>query len=413
MSDSNAIATVTATLQRTLQEAVQTDVSGARVTTVRPAEGENTNLPSTGVNVFLYQISQNPSWRNSDLPTRRANGELMRLPTAAVDLHYLFSFYGGDVVLEPQRLLGSTVAFLHSQPLLTRAQVADAVSGTDFLTGSDLAEQIDLVRFVPLSLSLEELSRLWSVFFQIKYVLSIAFKASVVLIEPSVTTKPAPPPRTVNLTAQPLSRVVIQRVRAEAGEGETIFASSVVRIDGERLYADLMQVEVDGQAVAALQEARADHVTFALPAGLLAGAHSVQVRHGVEIGTGDAAHLVFGSNIATFVLQPRIAETAGNPDVDVADVHGSGAAPRSATVTVGVDPQVGTRQLITLELLTAAGVAHTFVALPRTAAAARVAFAIDGVAPSDYLVRVRVDGAESPLDTDANGQPIGPKVTIP
>src|SRR5215210_8166176 len=158
MSDFTAIAAVTATLQSTLQEAVQADVSGATVSTVRPAEGENTNLPTTGVNLYLYQVSQNPHWRNEDLPTRRTNGEPVQRPQAAVDLHYLFSFYGGEVALEPQRLLGSTVAFLHAQPLLTRAQIEAAVADTSrpFLAGSDLAEQIDLVRFAPLSLSLEE-----------------------------------------------------------------------------------------------------------------------------------------------------------------------------------------------------------------------------------------------------------------
>ncbi|NJL86318.1 MAG: hypothetical protein HC886_10615 [Leptolyngbyaceae cyanobacterium SM1_1_3] len=60
MSNYLAIATVTATLQRTLQAAVQLDVEGSRVTTVRPSDIGN-GTPETGVNVFFvpdyYQSS--------------------------------------------------------------------------------------------------------------------------------------------------------------------------------------------------------------------------------------------------------------------------------------------------------------------------------------------------------------------
>src|SRR4051794_22217124 len=114
MSNFLAVATVTATLQRVLQTSVQTDVAGATVTMVRPAVGQNTGLPATGVNIFLYQSSINPHWRNADLPTRRPDSEGMQRPQAGLDLHYLLSFYGTETTLEPQRLLGSTVAFLHS-----------------------------------------------------------------------------------------------------------------------------------------------------------------------------------------------------------------------------------------------------------------------------------------------------------
>src|SRR5262245_5978359 len=128
MSNFRAIATVTATLQRALQAAIQSDVAGATVSTVRPAEGTNTHLPTTGVNLYLYQVSQNPHRSNLDLPTRRSAGDLVQRPQIALDLHYLFSFYGDETKLEPQRLLGSSVAFLHSQPMITRSQIQAAVA---------------------------------------------------------------------------------------------------------------------------------------------------------------------------------------------------------------------------------------------------------------------------------------------
>ena len=41
------------------------------------------------VRLFMYQVSPNGALRNNDLPTRAANGNLMKRPTTALDLHYL------------------------------------------------------------------------------------------------------------------------------------------------------------------------------------------------------------------------------------------------------------------------------------------------------------------------------------
>jgi hypothetical protein len=199
MSNFLAIATVTATLGRVLQGAVGADVPGALVTAVRP-DGPNSGVPDTGVNLFLYQVTPNAQWRNQDLPTRRADGTVAQRPQAALDLHYLLSFYGAEVELEPQRLLGSALRTLHARPLLDRAAVVNAIAANAFLAGSDLADAVESVRFTPMSLNLEELSKLWSVFFQTTYVLSVAYRASVVLL-----TADAQP-----LLAQPVAARVVQ-----------------------------------------------------------------------------------------------------------------------------------------------------------------------------------------------------------
>jgi hypothetical protein len=63
--------------------------------------------------------------------------------------------------------------------------------------------------------------------------------------------------------------------------------------------------------------------------------------------------------------------------------------------------------------------AYTFVAGPRTADVDAIIVSIYDVRAGDYLVRLQVDGAESPLlvDTDPNSptfnQFVGPLVTIP
>jgi len=167
MSNYLAVATVTATLQRVLQSVIGTDVLGAKATMVRP-DAPGHGVPDIGVNIFLYEVAPNAVLRNMDLPTRSGNGQAVQRPAAALDLHYLMSFYGKDSELEPQRVLGSVVRQLHSRPLLTRKMIQDTVAdpGYSYLATSNLADALEPVRFSPLSLSLEELSKLWSIFFQ-------------------------------------------------------------------------------------------------------------------------------------------------------------------------------------------------------------------------------------------------------
>src|SRR5207253_6261201 len=132
MSNFLAIATVTATLRQVLTGSVGVDVPGASVTTARP-NGTGAGTPTTGVNVFLYQVTPNGSWRNEDLPTRDGGGSVVQRPRAALDLHYLLTFYGADAQLEQQRLLGSVVRTLHERPVLTRQAITGTVAGTPFL----------------------------------------------------------------------------------------------------------------------------------------------------------------------------------------------------------------------------------------------------------------------------------------
>src|ERR1700744_2485579 len=125
MSNYLAIATVTAALQQILTAPVGSAVSGATVGFGRPDPG-NTTAPL--VNIFLYQITPNATFRNCDLPTRRSDGTLAQRPQAAYDLHYLMTFHGDDTQLQPQRLLGAVVTTLHSQPLLLNDSISSAAT---------------------------------------------------------------------------------------------------------------------------------------------------------------------------------------------------------------------------------------------------------------------------------------------
>ena len=399
MSDFRAVATVTAALQRLLQGAVGVDVPGAHAWTDRPDSHQNGNADGPGVNIYLYQVTPEPSQRNADLPVRSSNGQLVRRPQASVALHYLLSFYGDDGELEPQRVLGSVVRTLHARPIVTRAliqAVTDAARDNPpihpDLADSDLAEQIDVVRVSPLALNLEELSKLWSVFFQVPYALSVAYQASVVLIDEPVQPALGLPVVQPDVSVGVLNRPYIDRV--DAGSGEPITGADTLAVHGARLVGETTTILIGGAAVAPTTAAP-NLLTIALStvADLRNGPTPLKVR---------LAPLGEESNLATFTVHPA-----------VTSVTATGTA-ASGEITVTVDPAVGTGQAAALSLLAPnSGERRRVFAVPALDAdSSTVTVPINGLSPDRYIVQLSVDGADSGVERDALGKITGPAVSL-
>lgn len=190
MSNALAIATVTTALAQIVRTAAQSVVNGADVLTGRP---DPSAAPAHRIHLFLYQVSPNTALRNSDLPMRSSDGKAVTRPAAALDLHYMLAFFGSETSLEAQRMLGAVVRDLHVRPVLTKSMIQAAIASQSFLIGSNLADAVEQVKFTPLAVSLEEMSKVWSIFYQIPYTLSIAYQGSVILIESDNAVQPAVP----------------------------------------------------------------------------------------------------------------------------------------------------------------------------------------------------------------------------
>jgi Pvc16 N-terminal domain len=415
MSNFLAIATVTATLRQTLQTAVGTDVAGATVTTLRPDAPEN-GAAEARVNLYLYQVTPNAAWRNADLPTRNPAGRLVDRPQVALDLHYLLSFYGNEGDLTPQRLLGSVARTFHARPVLMRQTIRDTIASPSFsfLAGSNLADDVELVKFTPTALSLEELSKLWSVFLQTPYTLSVAYQGTVVLIESEESHQTALPVRERNLYAAPFRQPAIEEVRSQAGPNQLIVVGSTLVIRGQRLSGEITQVRIGGSGPVtpiALSDTELSLLLTEppLPAGTLrAGVQGLQVVQPMLLGTPLVAHRGVESNVAAFVLHPTIVPPL------TASTIGTPAGPQMI-VTVKLKPDVGKTQRVMLllnELGSGSPRAYSFPAPSRAGDTDSIAIPISGVKAADYLVRVQIDGAESPLSADATGAYDLPKVTI-
>jgi hypothetical protein len=241
VSDYLAIATVTATLASIVRNAmfdVPNLANAPDVRIARPLSDPN----FVGAHLFLYRVAPNGFLRNEDLPTRNGDGRLVKRPSYAADLEYLISFYGNDQSFEPQRLLGRVVAALHAEPVLSAERIRSTIENTPVLAGSTLDRELQPVRIVPITLGLEDLSRMWSVFYQTPYSLTLAYAASVVMIDADATPAPAAGvaqlgpasvlPRMPRIDSVEPPRVVAGLDRTVTVRGSGLAAGDAVRFGG-------------------------------------------------------------------------------------------------------------------------------------------------------------------------------------
>ena len=412
MSNHLAIATATAALREVVYGAITSAVPGSDVSFARPTAdaGENADAAARA-NLFLYGVTPNAHWRNEDLPTRGPGGTLVQRPRAALDLHYLISFYGKDADLEPQRMLGSVVRALHARPALTRGDIEAGMAAHDFLKTADLAEQPESVRFTPVSLSLEELSKLWSVLFQTPYALTVAYQGTVVLIDAEAQApKPTLPVRGRNLYVTELRRPDIAEVAEAAGPGAPVLPTGVLVLRGRGLAGDITRVRLgtggDEWEPSLVSPREVRLALGAVPPGRLrAGVQGVQVIHRRPMGTPAVPHRGEESNVAPFVLRPLVRRKNDDPNetdwaVAILPPVGVGQPRR---VEVKVHPVVGKRQhaeLLLTDVTDPGRPAFLYAGHERSADTDTLEFDAPGLVAGRYLVRVRVDGAESMLELE-------------
>ncbi len=95
-----------------------------------------------------------------------------------------------------------------------------------------------MVRFTPITFSLEELSKLWSFLLKIDYVLSTAYVASVVLIETDdAVPGPALPVLSYDIVAQPFALPVISSIANAADPNAAIGDGATIVLAGTNLAA--------------------------------------------------------------------------------------------------------------------------------------------------------------------------------
>jgi hypothetical protein len=449
MSNALAIASVTAVLKDLLNNGlIDHDVSAAVgnvvVSALSPDRIDTTTLnQQSQLNLFLYHATPNAAWRNTRLPSRDASGERVNNPPLALNLHYLLTAYGA-LELHAEILLGYGMQLLHETPVLTRNAIRTSLAPPTIVPGgghlpaemqalftSELAEQVEQIKITPEILNTEEISRMWTAF-QAHYRPSAAYQVSVVLIESKQAIKSALPVRARKLYVATFNQPIIEQIKSQAKAGDPVVSGqpiltgqSLVLI-GRGLRAEQVRVSIGDSEVTPLDaDVTETQIIVPLPSTLQAGVQGAQVLHRRLMGSPPVPHRGVESNVMPFVLRPQIEA------INISNLGGAGIDPRSADLTLTVNPAIGDLQRVLLllnELVPTASPpeetradAYSFISTTRVllsppsgapGSSNTITIPVRGVKAGTYLVRIQVDGAESPLEVDASGRLAEPKVLI-
>ncbi len=425
MSSALAIAAVTAALKDLLNEGLLNhDLSsvGSFSVTAQPPDRITTgNTESNQLNVFLYQVTPNTGWRNTDLPSRDARGTRISNPPLALDLHYLLTAYGAQD-LNAEVLLGFAMQLLHDTPVLTREQLRIVLGNPSPVDGSilpgpfgtlsaiDLADQVELIKITPVYLSSEELSKLWTAM-QARYRPSMGYMVTVVLIRSEGGARVAPP--------------VLQRGADDRGPVSQAAPPPVLQairnlasplLPAARLGDDLViagsNLQRGGAMSASFECARLD-IAIALPvtAGSSPGELRVHLPSPVQLTSSMSDWAAGVYTVSLRVAEPNQPVWTTN-GVPIALAPRITAAPLAASAGTLIDMLItceprlralqapGVRLLVgSSEVLPASISTPADVTQPST-----LHFSVPGLPVGEHLLRLRVDGIDS-LPVKLSGSP--------
>jgi hypothetical protein len=405
MSNPLAIAAVTATMRNLLTRGIRADpdLDDTTVTMLPVDRARPDGAAANQLNVFLYHMLPSPAWRNMDMPTRVRSGET-GVPPLALNLYYLITAYGRNNDAElpfSHQLLGRAMSVLMDHPLLGADEIKAA------LPNNDLWQQIERIRFTLQPLPQDELSKLWTGF-QTGFRLSMAYEATVVLIESGASVKAPLPVLTRRFddggpTIQPslappyptLTGLMLPHPQAYLVPGESlVLQGSQLRGDGATVNFANPNLNAP-IAVPVVLPGTEDQISVVIPdvpANWVAGFYTVTVtvtRNGAPDANKDPANKVpFNqartTNALSVALAPRI--TSALPLV-----VRTAAGVTQVTVQSKPDLRPGQRVALMLD-------DREIAAPDRAAQSNQTTFDVpNATANTSFRMRLRVDGVDSPI----------------
>jgi hypothetical protein len=405
MSNAQVIAATTATIRQLLLDGIprRDDAIPSLTVSTVPLDRVGADMTQPVLNLFLYQTSQNGAWRNRAAEHARP-GE-SPLPPVALDLHYLLTAYGPVDVQQgdfSQRVLGAAVSVLHDHPVLGSDEIVGALSRDPALS------QVERVRIAALPMTVEEMSKLWTTF-QTNYRLSIAYEASVVLIESDrIRKEPLPVIRRGDLNRGPVAVTSPQPslYRAVPPNGQAaVRAGELLTLEGRFLDSSSLSVRVTSrlldQPVVLVPEvgSTAEKLAVRLPPVTDPGVMSTWAPgfYAVTVVVKREGLRDLSSNAVPFALAPQIALSSLTPPAG------------TVTLTVLTSPRLRDGQQAQLLQGDTTLDEEQRVQPVDPAAPSESEFSLSGAAGESFVVRLRADGVDSipvtatdPLQFDPN-----------
>jgi len=382
MSTDLAITAVTRTLRQILDDELA-DTWGLGVPSpnltkefvvdhVPPHKVRDLHQSKNVLNIYLYRTDHNAAWRNTPAAP---------IPLA-LNLEYLITAYGEDDREDAAHFfLGQAMRLLHDMAVIPRSKFKDIIEV------ARVHQQIEQVTITPKPLSIEEISKLWSVF-QSQFRVSAAYLVTVILIDSRAATRSALPvlkrgPDDSGVTAIAGALPVLDFAKPANGFNAARLGEDVV-LNGERLdmfetVARVKHPSMTEPIELPVTSVDASHANITLPvdATLPAGLYSVAL-----VGTlPNGVH--WSTNSVSFALAPSITVSPTQQP--------SGA---DFEVTIEATPQTGDDQQVTIIFGSSQIAPKTITQPGNDTDPTTITFDAPGAAGLSR-VRLRVDGVDS------------------
>ncbi|MDR3415530.1 MAG: DUF4255 domain-containing protein [Nevskia sp.] len=400
MSNFQAIAAVTATLQSVLQQGIsaEPDFNDGRVTILPldKARGSNT---FNQLNLFLYMVARNAAWVNMDMPRQVQPGETS-VPPLPLTLYYLITSFGRDddaALPYGHELLGKAMSILHDHPLLSGDDIRAATQA--ILPNSNLDQQLERIRITLHPLNIDELSKLWTGF-AMQYRLSAAYEVSVTLIESTRATRTPVPTLTRGKNDQGFN--------SQANLNPPLPTLLGVTPPGNQPSARLNDVvtiaglNLDGSNVGV----QFNHPLWTTPVELTPQPGATGTSLSVQIPNAPTVWPAGFYTVTVLVQRPGETFRRSTSALPLTLAPSLTLAPPSTAAgnvqyTATVSPQVWPQQRVTLMLG-----GNEFQADPHTTQTGTLTFQTSGLVAGSYWFRLRVDGVDSLLVDRSKTPPV-------
>jgi hypothetical protein len=380
--------------------------------TLAPPDVTVDTVDENRLNLYLYHIRADASLKNQEIPGQGYPGAYGH-PPLSLELYYLMTAFAAPENVPTadevaQEILGDAMRVLHDFAIVTQAlTITRTTAGTvgDVILDTDLRGEFERMKITFQPMSLDDSSKIWTALPQANFRRSVAYEVSVVQIEsqrrrryPRLVGEPAPhvvgpPPVTPStgpmIYVEPFRHPQIHEVllRRAGDPPDTDMERSIpyacirdtLILRGRNFTSDLTTRVRLGNVVVTTPLWRDDRIEVEIPdnPALQPGPQTVMVTLDVRMGQPPTPHIGYRSNVGIFMLLPHVTG---------ADIP-----------TTGIVRIQGTRLFDEgLECLTLVGNEVVPSANYTTSTTTEIRFnQPSGLASGSYLVRVRVNGAES------------------
>lgn len=330
MADYMAIAGVSRTLRTLLRDRMQGSVD----VTLAPPDVRPDESDQRRINLYLFQVLENPNLKNQEIPGQGHAAAYGR-PPLSLELMYLMTTHslpetGVDADLDSQALLGDAMRALHDHAVVTDGlEITRSTVGSvgESILDSSLLNEFEKVRIGLEPIELDDLTKVWSALPNANFRRGSVYRVSVIQIESKTPRRSARPVETrrIHATSQRRPEIVeVYRTPTPAADvvgDPRINLTDGITIQGHNFSGNAVWIRLGVLEPIAVTPETFGRISMSVPndALLQPGPLTVQVlvdreveavEGGLDNGVTVAHPQRFDSNLGLLQMMPRVTSLA-------------------------------------------------------------------------------------------------------